>query len=195
MPQDDALRWNNRYLDDERYATFAQPRSFLVRYAHFLPPKGLALDVAMGLGGNAGFLLARGLRVVGVDISSIAVQQASKRFVGLMAVIADLAYFNIPADTFDVILNFYYLQRDLWPQYQLALRPGGVLFIETITQEMLLLQPDTDPSYLLAPGELRQSFAGWEILVYREDWEVSRGGRRDPVASLVARKPRSLISR
>jgi len=195
MPKDDALRWNSRYLDDERYTTFAQPRSFLVKNAHLLPPKGLALDVAMGLGGNAGFLLTRGLRVVGVDISAIAVQQAGKRFVGLMAVIADLTNFHIPADTFDVILNFYYLQRDLWPQYLLALRPGGVLFIETITQEMLQLQPDTDPAYLLAPGELRQAFASWEILVYREGWEDSRGGRRHPVASLVARKPHSLIAR
>lgn len=195
MPQDDALRWNTRYLDDERYATFSQPRSFLVKNAHFLPLNGLGLDVAMGLGGNAGFLLTRGLRVVGVDISSIAVQQASKRYVGLMAVIADLTHFYIPADTFDVILNFYYLQRDLWPQYQLALRPGGVLFIETITQEMLHLQPDTDPSYLLAPGELRQAFTGWEILAYREGWEDSRGGRRHPVASLVARKPQSSIPR
>lgn len=195
MPQDDALRWNARYLDDERYNTFTQPRSFLVQNAHLLPPKGLALDVAMGLGGNAGFLLARGLRVMGVDISSVAAEQASKRFDGLMAVIADLANFHIPADTFDVILNFYYLQRDLWAQYWLALRPRGVLFIETLTREMLQLQPDTDPTYLLAPNELRLAFTGWEILVYREGWEDSRGGRQHPVASLVARKPEPLTSR
>ncbi len=195
MPKDDALRWNSRYLDDERYSTFAQPRAFLVKNAHFLPPKGLALDVAMGLGGNAGFLLSRGLRVVGVDISSVAVHQASKRFAGLMAVVADLANYYLPSETFDVILNFYYLQRDLWSQYQLALRPGGILYIETLTQEMLQLQPNTDPAYLLAPGELRQAFASWEILVYQEGWEESRGGRHHPVASLVARKPHTLIAR
>jgi hypothetical protein len=161
----------------------------LVENKHFLPRGGLALDAAMGLGGNAGFLLKHGLRVVGVDISSVAVGQAKARLPGLMAVIADLSYFYIPPHSFDAILNFYFLQRDLWPLYRSALRPGGVLFIETLTQEMLRLQPDTDPAYLLAPDELRRAFADWEILVYREGWERSRGGRLHPVASLVARIP------
>jgi len=189
MPKSDAERWNARYLYEERYATFAQPRPFLVKHAAYLPGSGLALDVAMGLGGNAAFLLGRGLRVVGVDISWVAVRQAKARLPALMAVLADLTNFPLPERTFDVILNFYYLQRDLWPQYRRALRPGGVLFFETLTQEMRALQPEIDPLYLLAPGELRQAFADWEILVYREGWESARGGHRRAVASLVARLP------
>jgi SAM-dependent methyltransferase len=189
MPQNDALRWNARYLGDERYATYTQPRPFLVENDRYLPEGGLALDVAMGLGGNAGYLLKRGLRVVGVDISSIAVRQARARLPGLMAVVADLTCFSILQQTFDVILNFYYLQRDLWPQYREALRPGGVLFFETLTQDMLSLQPDTDPAYLLAQGELRQAFANWDILVYKEGWKESSGGRPQPVASMIARIP------
>ena len=191
MSKKDAERWNTRYLQDERYATFSRPRPFLVENARFLPAHGLALDVAMGLGGNAEFLLEHGLRVVGIDISSVAARQAKARQPGLMAVIGDLTSFYIPPISFDVILNFYFLQRELWPLYRSALRPGGVLFLETLTQEMLRLQPDTDPAYLLAPNELRQAFAGWEILVYKEGWEESRGGRMHPVASLVARVPKS----
>jgi tellurite methyltransferase len=187
MSHKDAERWNTRYLNDERYATFSRPRPFLVENAQFLPRSGRALDAAMGLGGNAGYLLKRGLHVVGVDISSVAVRQAKARLPGLMAVIADLSHFYIPPRSFDVILNFYFLQRELWPLYQNALRPGGVLFIETLTQEMLRLQPDTDLAYLLTPDELRQAFSDWEILVYREGWGKSRGGRLHPVASLVAR--------
>ncbi len=192
MNHKDALRWDARYLNDERYATFSRPRPFLVDNKRFLPRSGRALDAAMGLGGNAGYLLKHGLHVVGVDISSVAARQAKTRLPGLMAVIADLSRFHIPPRSFDAILNFYFLQRELWPLYRSALRPGGVLFIETLTQEMLRLQPDTDPAYLLAPDELRQAFADWEILVYREGWEKSRGGRLHPVASLVARIPDSL---
>jgi len=191
MSYKDALRWDARYLNDERYATFSRPRPFLVENKRFLPRGGWALDAAMGLGGNAEYLLKRSLHVVGVDISSVAVRQAKARLPGLMAVIADLSHFYIPPHSFDAILNFYFLQRELWPLYRNALRPGGVLFIETLTQEMLHVHPDTDPAYLLAPDELRQAFADWEILVYREGWEKSRGGRSHPVASLVARIPDS----
>lgn len=189
MTKNDALRWNARYLQDERYNSFVRPRPFLVENARFLPAHGLALDVAMGLGGNAGYLLERGLRVIGVDISSVAIKQAKERLPGLMAVIADLNTFYIPPGSFDAILNFYFLQRDLWRLYWSALRPGGVLFLETLTQEMLNIQPDMDPAYLLAPGELPKAFAGWEILSYREGWEASKGSRLHPVASLVARIP------
>lgn len=191
MHNKDAERWNARYLNNERYATFSKPRPFLVENAHLLPRGGRALDVAMGLGGNAEYLLKHGLRVVGVDISSVAVRQAKARLPGLMAVIADLNHFYLPPCSFDVLLNFYFLQRELWPHYRRALRPRGMLIIETLTQEMLRVQPDTDPAYLLAPDELRQAFADWDILVYREGWEKSRGGRLHPVASLVARSPDS----
>lgn len=189
MPRMDAERWDARYLHEARFATFVQPRPFLVENAAYLPSTGLALDVAMGLGGNAAFLLERGLRVVGIDISRVALRQAKARLPGLMAVLADLTCFPLPERTFDVILNFYYLQRDLWPQYRRALRPGGVLFFETLTQEMRSIHPEIDPLYLLYPGELRQAFADWEILAYREGWEEDCGGRRRAVASLVARLP------
>lgn len=189
MPVEDAERWDQRYREDDRYASFTRPRPFLIENAQYLPPGGLALDVAMGLGGNASFLLSRGLRVIGVDISSVAVRSARERLPGLFAVQADLTEFHFPAFAFDVILNFYYLQRDLWPLYERSLRTGGVLILETLAQEMRRIQPDIDPSYLLSPGELRTAFPGLETLVYREGWTESESGHPRAVASLVARKP------
>lgn len=189
MPDQDATRWNARYLQDARYATFTAARPFLVEHAVYLPHSGLALDVAMGLGGNAGFLLDCGLQVVGVDISWVALQQAKARLPHLQAVLADLTNFYLPEARFDVILNFYYLQRTLWPQFQRALRPSGLLVIETLTRAMLDSHPDFDPDFLLKPGELRQAFSNWQILVYHEGWVGRDTDHPRAVASLIARLP------
>ena len=188
MPSADARRWNARY-EQERYAAFERPRAFLVESDAYLPRQGTALDLAMGLGGNAGYLLGRGLRVVGVDISEVGVRQAKIRHPGLQAVVADLTRVALPAAAFDLVLNFFYLQRDLWPAIAGALRPGGILLFETLTHAMLSVHPEIDPQFLLAPGELRLAFPGLETLVYREDWIGEGSGRPKAVASLLARKP------
>lgn len=183
----DRQRWNTRYQQYEK-PSIKRPRKFLLENAAYLPQKGLALDVAMGLGGNAGFLLARGLRVIGVDISEIALRRAYQRLPELFPVQADLRHFSLPDRAVDVILNFYYLERSLWPFYHRALKPGGILVFETMTQDMSLTHPEIDPVYLLAPGELCQAFSKLEILVYREE-TINEDGRQRPVASLVARCP------
>jgi tellurite methyltransferase len=189
MSASDAERWNARYREEMRYSSFERPRPFLVENSSYLPTSGLALDVAMGLGGNAGYLIDHGLSVVGVDISSVALRHARRRLPSLMAVQADLTRFNFPVDTFDIILNFYYLQRDLWPQYVRLLRPRGFLVFETLTQDFRTIQPDIDPKYLLAPGELSTAFSSLETVVYREGWVSGDKGHDRPVACLLARLP------
>ena len=167
---------------------------FLVDHANLLPATGMALDIAMGLGGNAGFLLQHGMHVVGVDISRVAVSRAKKKLPSLMGVIADLDHFVILPNKFDVILNFLYLQRDLWLPAVHGLRQGGLLFIECLTEEMLTVRPEINPRYLLKPAELQNSFidgpAGreLEILYYFEGWSSSDCAHRKAVASLIARR-------
>jgi SAM-dependent methyltransferase len=187
MPLSDALKWNQRYKE-EKFKSFELPRPFLVENAGYLPEDGLALDMAMGLGGNAGFLSGRGLRVIGLDISEVAVLSAKSRNPELISAVVDLTCIQLPSNRFDVILNFYYLQRDLWPVYQRALRPRGILIFESLTQQMLEHSPNIDPEFLLAPAELKQGFRDLEILVYREDWVIDDKGHDKAVASLVARK-------
>ena len=189
MPMEDAHRWNERYSEESRFKSFTRPRPFLVRNLARLPKTGLALDVAMGLGGNAELLLARGLDVIGVDISDVALRQAKLRLPELMAVRVDLTRFYIPPLTFDVILNFFYLQRDLWPDYMAGLNPGGWLVFETLTQDMRTHQPDIEPEFLLAPGELHKAFSTLEIQSYFEGWTESDSGHPRAVACLLARKP------
>jgi hypothetical protein len=154
----------------------------------------LALDIAMGLGVNAGYLLDHGLRVVGVDISNVAVTQVKKEFPAIIAVIADIERFFIPPAKFDVILNFLYLQRNLWPDMIRGLKLGGLLFIECLTEDMLIDHPEIDPIYLLKPGELQGIFTTppvdmeLEILHYFEGWSSSASSHRRAVASMIGHR-------
>jgi SAM-dependent methyltransferase len=188
MANEDALRWNQRYRCIPR-GWYDNPRSFLVEHLQLLPTNGLALDLAMGVGQNAELLTRRGLRVLGVDISITAVRQARRRCPDIQAVVADLDRFQLPGDRFDVLLNFYYLQRRNFHLIRETLKPGGLLLFESLTRPMRSVKPEIDPAHLLDEGELLQAFAGWDILFYREGWLTSDHGNQKAVASLIARKP------
>jgi tellurite methyltransferase len=188
MAKDDALRWNARYQTAPN-DWYLAPRSVLTAHIKLLAVPGVALDVAMGLGANAEYLTQAGWRVIGVDISDAAVFQAKARCPQIRAMIADLEHFWLPPDHFDMILNFYYLDRALWPLYRGSLKPGGVILIETLLRDMLSIQPDLKQHFLLEPGELRAAFQDWQILEYHEGWVDSNHGHRKAVASLIARRP------
>jgi len=182
MSSADAIKWNERYRSD----AFQGPREFLIEQATYLPSHGIALDLAMGAGGNAGYLIEHGWRVIGVDVSEDGVRRAKQRWPQIEAAVLDLERYRWPVCAFDVILNFYYFQRDLWPQLRSMLRPRGVLIFETLTRDILQVRPDYNPDYLLVPDELRRAFADWDVLVYREGWIDVGGHWPRAVASLVA---------
>jgi tellurite methyltransferase len=188
MPTEDVVRWNSRYKEAPK-KWYSSPRSFLSENIDLLPRTGRALDIAMGPGSNAGELLRHGLDVYGVDISSEAVFLAKATFPDLKAVIGDMTRFYLPDHYFDVILNFYYLQRDLWPEFQRILKPRGYIIIETLTQMTRSDRPDISPEYLLSEGELANAFKDWEILVYREGTFQSDHGFEKSIASIIARLP------
>jgi tellurite methyltransferase len=189
----DADRWNHRYKTDWRNS-FEIPRKLLTDHADLLPKNGLALDVAMGLGGNACFLLDLGLRVVGVDISSVAVKRAKSKDASLMAVIADLNHFFIPESKFSVITDFLYLQRELWIPMVKGLVNGGVLMIECLLENMLSIHPEINPQFLIKQGELKEAFdpSGWtekfEILHYSEGWRETATSHPRATASMILRR-------
>src|SRR5229473_1547859 len=169
-----------------------------------LLPSGPALDIACGTGRHALFLAARGQRVTAVDFSSVALNilEVRARSVhvpvrrsanlheagrplhgGLELIQADLERTSLQERRYDLILCIQYLQRSLFAQMARALRPNGVLLIETYTRG----QPEfaggpRNPAYLLDTGELREAFPGLRVLFYRE----LRAGQG--IASLVAKK-------
>ena len=163
MSSPDAARWNTRYRDPAA-RNADRPAALLIEEIASLPRQGLALDVAMGLGASARLLMARGLGVIGVDIAEVGVRAARDRAPGLMAVVADLARFDLPPACLDVIVNFRYTQRSLWPRFREWLRPGGWLLIESFNPLQRAIRPNADPSYFLQPGELREAFREWRIV-------------------------------
>jgi tellurite methyltransferase len=193
MPTEDADRWNSRYQEDTQNI-FKIPRSLLLEHSSILPTSGLALDVAMGLGNNSIYLIKHGLRVIGVDISLVALRLAKRRIPELLAVVADLQHFNIPKNSFDLIICFLYLQRDLFLPMAQGLKIGGVMFIECLTEDMLIIHPEINPIFLLKPGELQRVFLlneienKLEIIHNSEGWQSTGKSHPRAVASLIARR-------
>jgi 2-polyprenyl-3-methyl-5-hydroxy-6-metoxy-1,4-benzoquinol methylase len=184
----DHTNWNKRYQaeQDSRPIT---PRTLLVEQNRFLPASGFALDVATGMGGSAAYLHERGLKVIAIDSSSEAIKRAKARLPEVAYVLADLNEIVFPERKFDVITNFYYFNRKNWLRFSDLIKPGGVIFIECLTQEIRQIKPAISPERLLEKGELRRIFANWETLFYREGWIPSEHGTQKAVASLVARFP------
>lgn len=170
------------------------PSSFLVRNFELLP-RGLALDVAMGEGRNAIYLATRGFDVDGVDVrpETVARARASARRINapIRAVVGNVedGTYIIPMDAYDTIMVFNFLHRPLFTDIREGVRPGGVVIYETFTEDQPKYGRPTNPDFLLRKGELREVFADWEILRYRETVEPERpGGQPRAVAGIVARK-------
>jgi 2-polyprenyl-3-methyl-5-hydroxy-6-metoxy-1,4-benzoquinol methylase len=164
-------KWNCKYADCR--VEDAIPCRALKQFAHLLPQRGKAMDVACGLGGNAVFLAQHGLDTLAVDIADGAVNKlaayASARGLPLRAECRDLEQDSLPAGTFDVIVVAHYLERALVPALPQALAPRGLLVYQTFTQETPTHSGPMNPEWRLKPGELLQLFPGLRTLVYCEE--------------------------
>lgn len=184
-------KWNEKYRLERDFWMQLEPRQLLTSFIHLVPEKGRALDAACGVGVNAVYLAQHGLRVFGLDISEYALQLAMGRAkkVGLVIelAVADLSNPWLPAQFFDVITNFHFLERAAIPVFRQALKPGGLILFETFTAAS---DANGIPSYYLEPGELRLSFQGFEIIHYAEEVaQPSRSHGERGMSQLVARRP------
>src|SRR3990172_3343987 len=164
MVNDSERFWDERYRTEEAVPERGAA-DFLIEHRHLLPPAGRALDVAMGTGRNTLYLASLGYEVTGTDVSGVAVArcraEAAARGLRIEAVQADLESYQLAREAYDVVVDFYYLQRDLAPALVAALRPGGVLVFESFTTEQRRFGwgPAQD-DFLPRPGELRSLFEG-----------------------------------
>jgi len=169
--RDAANEWDERYRQGRTMPD--EPAALLVENLSLLPKGGEALDIAMGAGRNALYLASLGFRVTGIDVSAVAVEQcrekAERLGLPVEALVADLERSPLPANEYDLIVNFYYLQRSLAPQIVAALKPGGLLVFESFTIDQLQFGwGPKSADHLLRPGELRQMFPNLETLLYHE---------------------------
>jgi hypothetical protein len=184
----DRGHWDQLFKSDT-YVFGKEPALFLREVVGRLPHGGRALDIAMSEGRNGVFLARQGLTVDGVDFSDEALRKARRLAreykVKINAINADLNGYVIKAESYDVIVNINFLLRGLIPGIKRGLKRGGLVVFESWTVDQLknsngqgLLR-----DYLLAKGELKEMFADFEILLYRET-----NDGKNAVASLLARK-------
>jgi SAM-dependent methyltransferase len=191
MQIDEKTQWDKRYNEGSHSSLSPDP-FLLSAYAEFLAdkPPGLALDMAGGVGRHAIWLAQRGWQVKLIDISEVGVQKAqenAKRTGTSASISTEICDLNSVRDfgceQFDLIVVFFFLQRELFPALAAVLKLGGYLIYKTYTTEQKHLPGGpSHPMFLLEPDELRSAFASLSLLHYRET--VQGKG----VAELVARK-------
>lgn len=188
----DRIKWNTRFESQDSYLG-VHPSPFLaqeIARIKALAPGCDALDIACGEGRNSVYLARHGFNVVALDISNIGLakgrNRASAEGVQIDFRRVDLDDYTIDG-TFDVILNFNFLLRNLIPSEIEALNPGGLLLFDTIMASEQLLKSH-DPSYLLRPGELNTIFEKSDgSILFSEE---SCCGKM-PTARLLFRKSRA----
>ena len=173
----------------------AEPSAFVVEKVRGLKP-GRALDVGMGQGRNAVYLAGLGWDVAGFDVSQVALDEAlanaEKTGVRLKTEKASYDTFDFGTDRWDLVVIIFAWAPVSDPGFveriRASLRPGGLVLFEHFV-DMPGRQPHAPMVRALKPGELRDSFAGFEVEFYEEadgvgDW----GGPGERLVRMAARK-------
>jgi SAM-dependent methyltransferase len=192
MPDNERDAWNQRYREGSHGGRSPDP--FLVKsFEEFIEPlfpaTGTALDVAGGAGRHAVYLAERTWRVTLADIAEVGIERAHElakaHGVAIDFLAGDARSLDFGRERFDIVMVFFYLERDLLPMLAVALRPGGLVIYKTYTHEheKFAIHRLSHPMYFLGDNELLHAFPGFRVLHYRES--VHERG----IAELVARKP------
>ncbi len=172
--QDDAIRWDDRY----RSAPPAEPRPPGVFDDHaellaLLPSTGIAVDIACGLGHQALWLADRGLRVVALDVSPLAIERLHlaatalglDRMIDARVTDLDAGLPEDPARA-DVIVCQRFRQPALYPQIVERLAVGGLAIVTVLSA----VGAESPGPFHAPAGELTTAFADAEIdLLHTEE--------------------------
>lgn len=174
MPNADAEKWNAIYHAGGHDR--AEPVHVLQHYSHLLPVAGYALDLACGTGANAIFLAQHGLRTAAWDISTQAILRLQEKAAGekcaLETRVCDVTAHPPPAETFDVIVVSYFLERTLLPAIINALKKNGLLYYQTFIRERVSDKGPHNEDYRLERNELLRLCQGLHIVLYHEEGRI-----------------------
>jgi SAM-dependent methyltransferase len=169
-------KWNRRYVEGT-HGSLA-PDSLLIdafdRYIEPLfPNAGCALDIAGGMGRHAIFLAAKGWKVRLTDIAEAGIANARKNAGSFASQIEfsveDLTRFEGSRTSYDVILVFFFVRREMFEELVKALNSGGLLIYKGYTREQAKFGGGpTNPDYLFGENELLHAFRELRVLHYAE---------------------------
>lgn len=184
-------KWNHRFAGAQLPNL---PAAVLDRNSHLLPAKGLALDLACGLGGNSILMAGHGLDVEAWDISDTALAKL-QTFATSGGLAIDTHQIDLEQPLswerqYDVIVVAHFLYRPLCAGISEALNPGGLIFYQTYTQSKTGDGGPENPRYLLDTNELLSLFKPLQLVYYREDRRIGNTsrGERD-LAYFIGQKP------
>lgn len=178
MADEDRVRWDERYADREPGPV--GPPAVFAAYESAFPVTGFALDLACGQGAASVWLAARGLQVLGVDVSSVAI--ACARDLAARNGLEQRCRFEtvdlddgLPAGpAADVIVCHKFRDRRLDTAIVDRLAPGGLLAISALSEVGARPGP-----FRVTAGELTRVFAALDVIAASE---------ADGVAWLLARR-------
>jgi len=195
--------WDERYQTPE-YIFGDQPCQWLIMNQHRLPKSGSAIALGDGEGRNGVFLAELGFEVTSVDLSEVGLSKArelaSKRGVTIQTVQADLEYYEIEAESQDLIVSIYCHLRDairklVHERAEVALKPGGLFILEAFHHSQLKYQsggpktPDLlyDLDALIGDFQALQILEAFDGLCYLD--EGARHSGLGHIVRLVLQKP------
>lgn len=184
---EDAIKWNQKHLEHPMPET---PSTLLVEFLPtLLTLSGRnALDIACGNGRNSKFLASNGFLCQSVDISEVALSFFS-HLPNIIALQKDLDTYRPQYNSYDVVLNFYFLNRDLFASIINSLHPNGIFLLETfIKEEDGTNSSEIPDEKILNHGELEKIFCDFTILHNQTSYITRREGQEAKIISFVAQK-------
>ena len=165
-----ADKWNQIYQPE---TIISEAATVLVENQFLLPKTGIALDLASGLGANALLLAKQGLTTEAWDISTVAMHKlqahADAHALSLKTFTKEITSDCFASACFDIIVISRFLDRSICNAIMESLKPNGLLFYQTYTQQKVFEQGPKNPRFLLAENELLHLFSSLKTVYYRDN--------------------------
>jgi cyclopropane fatty-acyl-phospholipid synthase-like methyltransferase len=184
MAQEDKQRWDDKH---SKNIMPQEPIALIKKYAHLAIGKQ-ALDIACGNGRHSRYLVSLGFEVDALDISSVAIKQL-QGIENIHAKEVDFDSYTLGKEKYDLIVITYFLERKLFSQMIAALKPRGIILMETFLHDEANERIPSNPAFRLNTGELEAFFDHTcELLHISEFWDTDYQGFKTMKTSMVARK-------